>query len=194
VRGRLLALDVALLVAAALLGLHLYRVVAGAPPREGRVTPVGGRASAAIDGVSGAAATSRRPAAVSAPAVVAPRNGYAVIAERNPFSPTRSEAGPPAREAPVRARLGRRPTPPHPGRPVLYGVVLGAADGPRAYLRDPATNRLTRCAVGDLVAGNRIEAIRVDRVVLRQPDGTEWELALHDPSRRRRAVIRPPAR
>jgi hypothetical protein len=111
----------------------------------------------------------------------APSQGYAVVATRNLFSPTRNEA---TSVAPA----GDGRTLP---RPSLYGVVLG--DGARlAYLEDPVTKRVAGYRLGDSIAGGTLQAIAADRVVIARADGTV-EVPLHDPARPRRAEpTRPP--
>jgi hypothetical protein len=113
-----------------------------------------------------------RPAPVSAVAatVTAPPSaaGYGVIAAKNLFSPSRSEAptGPVVAASP---------------RPVLHGVVV---DGPksRAYVEDPLIKHTFGYAVGDAVGGGRVESIAADRVVIGRGDGL-IEVLLHDPSK-----------
>jgi translation initiation factor IF-2 len=117
------------------------------------------------------------PPARPAPAPSAGAGGYAVVASRNLFSPTRTEA-PPAPPAP--------PPVVNLPKPNLYGVVL--QDGaPIAYLEDPVTKRVARYRVGDTVAGGTLKTIESDSVVLSRPDG-QIAVRLHDPTR-----PRPPA-
>jgi hypothetical protein len=125
------------------------------------------------------ATTTATPAPSPTPAAPpsAGAGGYAVIASRNLFSPTRTEA-PPA------------PPPPAPvvnlPKPNLYGVVL--QDGtPIAYLEDPTTKRVARYRIGDAVAGGTLKTISSDSVTLSRPDG-QIAVRLHDPTR-----PRPPA-
>jgi len=178
----LLVLDVLLLAAAGALGVELHRIWTEAPPAAAAPSP-----PAAAGPEPAAPAPAAKPPAAS-PAV------YAVIAERNLFSPTRAEVAPdPAKSAtPVTAAAA--PTP--PARPVerprLYGVVLGADGGPRAYLWDPQTKKVFGYKVGDAVAESRLEQINGDRVVLRR-GGEVFEVLLHDPSKPRAAAPPPPA-
>jgi hypothetical protein len=110
------------------------------------------------------------PAAMSVPAPTpaASAGGYGVVASRNLFSPSRSEApaGPVVAAGP---------------RPLLHGVVM---DGPksRAYLEDPTVKRTFGYAVGDAVGGGRVQSISQDRVVIARPDGLV-EVLLQDPAK-----------
>jgi hypothetical protein len=128
-----------------------------------------------------AASIPAQPAATAPPAAPAPPLGpaaYTVVATRNLFSPTRSEA-PVTPPAPVAAA-------PVLPKPNLYGVVL--QDGaPIAYLEDPVTKRVARYRVGDSVAGGTVKAIESDTVTLTRPEGPV-AVRLHDPSRPRPAA------
>jgi hypothetical protein len=128
-----------------------------------------------------AASVPAQPTAAAAPAAPAPPPGpaaYTVVATRNLFSPTRSEA-PVTPPAPVAAA-------PVLPKPNLYGVVL--QDGaPIAYLEDPVTKRVARYRVGDSVAGGTVKAIESDTVTLARPEGSV-AVRLHDPSRPRPAA------
>ena len=110
------------------------------------------------------------PAAMSVPAPTpaASAGGYGVVASRNLFSPSRSEApaGPVVAAGP---------------KPLLHGVVM---DGPksRAYLEDPTVKRTFGYAVGDAVSGGRVQSISQDRVVIARPDGLV-EVLLQDPAK-----------
>ncbi|HEY7039827.1 MAG TPA: hypothetical protein VID28_13270 [Methylomirabilota bacterium] len=92
---------------------------------------------------------------------------YLVIASKNLFSPTRSE--------------GQGPSIAVGPKPVLHGVVM---DGPRsrAYLEDPNAKRIFGYAVGDSVAGGRVQSINGDRVIIARPDG-RIEVLLQDPDK-----------
>jgi len=126
------------------------------------------------------AAATTPPPATPAPAPGAGAAGYAIVASRNLFSPTRTEAPPaPAASAPV-VNLPK---------PNLYGVVLQEG-APIAYLEDPVTKRVARYRVGDTVAGGTVTTIESDSVVLSRPDG-QIAVRLHDPTRPRPAA--PPA-
>ena len=104
---------------------------------------------------------------------------HTVVASRNLFSPTRTEApvtpvAPPAPPAPVLPK------------PNLFGVVL--QDGtPIAYLEDPVTKRVARYRVGDSVAGGTVQAIGADTVMLARPEG-QVAVRLHDPTRPKAAA------
>ena len=112
-----------------------------------------------------------RPAAVSAPASPASAPApaaYGVIAAKNLFSPSRSEA-------PAGPVVGVGP------KPLLHGVVV---DGPksRAFLEDPVAKRTFGYAVGDTIGGGRVESISADRVVIGRADGLV-EVLLQDPAK-----------
>ena len=121
-----------------------------------------------------AASVAAAPAAE--PARPAPTD-YAIIAGRNLFSPTRSEA-------PVTP-----PTPPPAvvlPKPNLFGVIL--RDGaPVAYLEDPVTKRVGGYRVGDSIAGGTVKTIESESVMLSRPDG-QVAVRLHDPTRPRPAA------
>jgi hypothetical protein len=115
------------------------------------------------------------------PAPTAPGQ-YTVVASRNLFSPTRSEA-------PVTPVAPPPPAPILP-KPNLFGVVL--QDGaPIAYLEDPVTKRVARYRVGDSVAGGTVQAIGADTVTLARPEG-QVSVRLHDPTRPKAAVAATP--
>jgi hypothetical protein len=121
------------------------------------------------------------PPAPEAPAAPPGGGGYTVIASRNLFSPTRSEAPvtPPAPAAPVVVLP----------KPNLFGVVLQGGV-PVAYLEDPTTKRVARYRVGDSVAGGTVKTIESDAVLLSRPDG-QITVRLHDPTRPRPATPTP---
>jgi len=124
------------------------------------------------------------PAAAATRAAEPPPNpgAYNVIAVRNLFSPTRTEAPPPTTQAAGAARLPK---------PVLFGIVL--RDGqPIAYLEDPTTKRVAGYRVGDSVVGGTLQRIAADSVVVNRPEGAV-DVRLHDPSKPRpAAVVAPP--
>jgi hypothetical protein len=117
-----------------------------------------------------AASVATTPAA--APPAAAPN--YSMVAARNLFSPTRSEA-PPA-PPPTAA-----PPPPVLPKPNLFGVVL-IEGTPVAYLEDPVSKRVARYRVGDAVAGGTVKSIESDTVQLLRPEG-QITVRLHDPTR-----------
>jgi hypothetical protein len=108
-----------------------------------------------------------------------PSGGYATVASRNLFSPTRTDAP----SVPGATAGGAPPAGPKPN---LYGVVLreGASV---AYLEDPATKRVGGYRAGDTVAGGTVRLIAADHVVLDRPEG-RVQVLLSDP-----AKPRPPA-
>jgi hypothetical protein len=131
--------------------------------------------------VAGAPAAPAPTPAPATPAAGGAAN-YSVVATRNLFSPTRSEAPvTPAATAPAAAAAVPKPS--------LFGVVL--QDGaPIAYLEDPVTKRVARYRIGDTVAGGTVKTIGADSVVLSRPEGPVT-VRLHDPTRPRAAA--PPA-
>ena len=95
---------------------------------------------------------------------------YQTIATKNLFNAGRSEV------------IVAAVAPPGP-KPVLHGVML---DGPksRAYLEEPPAKRVFGYAIGDTIAGGRLDSIGPDRVVITRPEGPV-EVLLHDPSKPR---------
>lgn len=176
----LLVVNVILIGAAALLGTEVYRAWhASVLPR--RETPP----------LLPPGAEPGLPARQADPSP-APLTAFTPVAERNLFSPTRTEA--PAEPAkPATSTTAAKPAPAPAPRPRLYGVVLGGQNGGRAYLEDPRTRRVFAYAIGDPVAESRLERIEADRVILRR--GTEiFEVLLRDPSKPRPASPPPAAR
>jgi hypothetical protein len=155
-------LNIALALVGCLLAAALARELVAAHPLPPPPAP---RATRAV-------ATAPPPSASAPPSTA----GYGVIATKNLFSASRSEApaGPVAAAGP---------------KPVLHGVVV---DGPksRAYLEDPAVKRTFGYAVGDSLGGGRVESIAVDRVVIGRGDGSV-EVLLRDPSKPRPAPTAP---
>jgi hypothetical protein len=149
-------LNIALALVGCLLAAALTRELVAAHPLPSPPLP---RATRAV-------ATAPPPSASAPPSTA----GYGVIATKNLFSASRSEAaaGPVAAAGP---------------KPVLHGVVL---DGPksRAYLEDPLVKRTFGYAVGDTLGGGRVESIAADRVVIGRGDGSV-EVLLRDPSKPR---------
>lgn len=119
-----------------------------------------------------AATEPERPAEASRP----PASAYAVVAAKNLFSPTRTEAPVTASAAPAL----------NLPKPNLFGVVL--RDGaPIAYLEDPSTKRVSGYRIGDAVAGGTIQAINSDSVSINRPDG-KMDVRLRDPGKPRPAA------
>jgi len=148
--------NIALALVGCLLAAALTRELGTAHPLPSPTVP---RATRAV-------ATAPPPSASAPPSPA----GYGVIATKNLFSASRSEAaaGPVAAAGP---------------KPVLHGVVL---DGPksRAYLEDPLVKRTFGYAVGDTLGGGRVESIAADRVMIGRGDGS-FEVLLRDPSKPR---------
>ena len=126
-----------------------------------------------------APAQSAPPAEADAKSTPTPQT-YAIIASRNLFSPTRTEAPPPPATASPAVVLPK---------PNLYGVVVGES-APIAYLEYPLTKRVGGYRLGDTIAGGTVKDITRDRVTLARPEGN-IDIRLHDPSRPRPAA--PPA-
>lgn len=174
-RNRLLLLaDALLVVAAVVLAVRVYGVWTARPAAPPVPAPTAAPETAPASGPTPPAA---RP----------PLSAFAVVAERNLFSPTRTEAGSdPARSATPAASSAPA------ARPRLYGVLLGV-DGGRAYLEDPRTRKIFAYKIGDSIADNRLEQIQADRVVMRR-GGEVFEVLLRDPSKPKPPVApQPPA-
>ena len=105
-RRLLLLVDGLLLVAAAFLGVRLYEAWGARTP----AVPPEAPPAVSTEALAPPAATSPRT----------PLTAFAVVAERNLFSPTRTETAP---EPPRAATGAGAPAPPAP-KPRLYGVVL----------------------------------------------------------------------
>jgi hypothetical protein len=168
----LVVLDVLLVTGAAFLGLQLHRI--WTEPAPASAAP----ATASAPPEPRAASETARPPAPAATA-------YAVIAERNLLSPTRTEAAPEAPKPTMPTVASAVPVLPTE-KPRLYGVVIGADGGGRAYLWDPQTKRVFGYKVGDSLADTRVEQIASDRVTLRRGADT-YEVLLRDPSKPRPA-------
>jgi Type II secretion system protein C len=161
---RLVALNLVLLAAAVFAVASIVRTLIEPAPRPALTRP--------------------RPAppaparAAESPSARAPGPGaYAVIASRNLFSPTRTEAPPTTAAAKAATALPK---------PNLYGVVL--KDGtPIAYLEDPLTKRVAGYRLGDTIAGGTVQMIDSDHIILTRPDG-QVDVRLRDPSRPRPPV------
>jgi hypothetical protein len=158
---RLLLLNVLLGAVACLLAVALVGELATPHPLP--PAPSGRRAQEAAPGP---------PQDRTSPDPVA-RNGYAVIATKNLFNPSRSEA-------PTGSAVATGP------KPLLHGVVV---DGPksRAYLEDPVVKRTFGYTVGDTIGGGRLQSISPDRVVISRPDGLV-EVLLQDPAKPKPAI------
>jgi hypothetical protein len=109
-----------------------------------------------------------------------PAQAYNVIASRNLFSPTRSEAPGPG--------IAGGSAPVLVAKPALHGVVLREGS-PIAYLEDPLTKRIAGYRIGDPIAGGTVQTISADAVMIARPDGMV-DVRLRDPSKPRPA---PPA-
>ena len=105
-----------------------------------------------------------------------PISAYQVIATKNLFNPGRLETS-------ATTAAGSMA----PGvKPVLHGVVLDG-ERSRAYLEEPPARQVYGYAIGDKVAGGRLESIGLDRVVIVRPEGP-LEVLLQDPSKPRPAA------
>ena len=169
-RRLLLLVDALLLVAAAFLGVRLYQVWGARPPTAPPEAPP----AVTVE------ALAPPPAAAAPP----PLTAYSTVAERNLFSPTRTETAP---EPPRSAMATGPPAPPAP-RPRLYGIVLLPEGRGRAYLEDVQRRRVFAYSVGDLVGDARLEQIKSDRVVLRR-GGETFEVVLYDPAKHRQPAV-----
>jgi hypothetical protein len=169
-RRGLLVLDVLLVAVAAWLAVQLQQAwrAPGGPPASAPVAP--------------GPAEPPAPAPPTPEASRAPLTAYGVVAERNLFSPNRTELPP---EPPRPATAAAPPAPPAP-KPRLYGIILLPDGKSRAYLEDVQRRRVFGYSVGDAVVDSRLEQIKPDRVVLRR--GAEvYEVLLRDPSKPRAA-------
>jgi hypothetical protein len=172
VRRLLWVVDALLLAAAVVLAVRLYQAwTAGPPSAPSEPAP---------------AVQADAPAPSPAVAAQPPLTAYTAVAERNLFSPTRTEAPP----EPPRPAAGAGPPAPSAPKPRLYGIVLLPEGRGRAYLEDVQRRRVYAYSVGDLVGDARLEQIKGDRVVLRR-GGETFEVLLHDPSKPRRAAAGP---
>lgn len=161
---RLMLLNLVLVSAAVVFSIQLVRTFLAAPTLP---SPRGSPAPQAAAPPTGERARGSVPLAA-----------YDVVASKNLFNPSRSEAGT-ASVAPAT-------------KPLLYGIVL--KDGASAaFLEDPATKKVTGYKVGDAVAGGQLEGIEADRVVIRRGEGT-FEVLLRDPQKPKAvAATQPPA-
>ena len=153
---RFLALNLALAAAATLLIVYIVRQFVAPMP-----LPVGGR-RAPGPATSTVTDTAKTPA-----------SAYNVVAARNLFSPTRTEA-------PTSTAVTALPV----ARPNLFGVVVRSIGGSVAYLEDPTTKRVAGYRVGDKIQGATVQAIKTDGVTIDGPGGP-MDVLLHEPSRPR---------
>ena len=151
-----MAANVALAVVAAMLVLYIARQFMAPMP-----LPVGGRRAP----TSGAV-----PPPIDAPRP--PVSAYNVVAARNLFSPTRTEA-------PSSTLVTSTPL----VKPNLFGVVVRES-GSIAYLEDPTTKRVAGYRVGDRILGGTVQAIKADVVTIDAPGGA-LDVRLHDPGKPR---------
>ena len=105
-----------------------------------------------------------------------PASAYGVVAAKNLFSPSRTEAP----VNPAAAAAANLP------KPNLFGVVLREG-APIAYLEDPASKRVSGYRIGDAVAGGTVQAINADSVSIQRPDG-KMDVRLRDPGKPRPAA------
>ena len=153
-----MAANVVLAALAAVLVLYIARQFMAPMP-----LPVGGRRAAA-SGTGAPAMDGPRP----------PASAYNVVAARNLFSPTRTEA--PSGSVVTGAPLVK---------PNLFGVVVRES-GSIAYLEDPTTKRVAGYRVGDRILGGTVQAIRADVVTIDVPGaGGALDVRLHDPGKPR---------
>jgi len=154
-RRTFLALNLALAAVATLLIVYIARQFIAPMP-----LPMGGRRAATA--TPSAATDTARP----------PASAYNVVAARNLFSPTRTEA--PTSGAVTTAPLVK---------PNLFGVVVRDS-GSIAYLEDPTTRRVAGYRIGDRILGGTVQAIKVDGVTIDAPGGP-MDVRLHDPGKPR---------
>jgi hypothetical protein len=155
--SRLLAVNVVLAgIALLCVGIIVKQLVSTPPTVAGRSRP-----PAAGSGAPPAAEPQHLPA-----------QAYSMIANRNLFSPTRSET-------PGTGAVGG-PTI-NVVKPSLHGVVLREG-APIAYLEDPLTKRIAGYRIGDPIAGGTVQTISADAVVIARPDGVV-DVRLRDPSK-----------
>jgi len=105
-----------------------------------------------------------------------PASAYGVVASKNLFSPTRTEAP----VSPSASTAANQP------KPNLFGVVLREG-APIAYLEDPVTKRVSGYRIGDAIAGGTLQAINADGVSINRPDG-KMDVRLRDPGKPRPAT------
>jgi hypothetical protein len=121
--------------------------------------------------VPAARASQSAPDAAGQPAgQPVPIAAYQTIATKNLFNPGRSETTVATAVAPG-------------SKPVLHGVLIDGNKS-RAYLEETPAGRVFGYAVGDTIAGGRLDSIGPDRVVIARPEGLV-EVLLKDPSKPR---------
>jgi len=103
-------------------------------------------------------------------------SAYGVVASKNLFSPTRTEAP----VSPIASAAANVP------KPNLFGVVLREGS-PIAYMEDPTTKRVSGYRIGDTVGGGTVQAISADSVSITRPDG-KVDVRLRDPGKPRPAA------
>ncbi len=159
-RWRWLLIDVVLAALACVAFVGLVREVVEGRPLPAAHVPESPRPAVPDAGDAATLVAPDRP--TRAPA------DHGVIVARNLFAASRGEV---AVMAPMLAGV----------RSVLHGVVIDG-ERSRAYLDDPTAKRVFGYAVGDAVAGGRLERILDDRVVIRGPAGVV-EILLQDPTK-----------
>jgi len=152
----LVAVNLALAAVAVLLVLYIGRQFVAPTP-----LPLGGRRAVTSAGTTGSADSPRPPG-----------SAYNVVAARNLFSPTRTEA--PSSSVVTASPLIK---------PNLFGVVVRER-GSIAYLEDPTTKRVAGYRVGDRIMGGTVQAIKADGVTIDAPGGA-MDVRLHDPGKPR---------
>lgn len=171
----LLLVDAALILVAGWLGVQLYDVW--------RASQTPGTAPSATS--VPAAPAEPEPAVKPGDPGRPPLTAFVPVAEKNLFSPNRTEVVPEPPKPPP-PPPGAAPAAPPAPKPRLYGIVIGAGEGGRAYLEDPRTRKVFGYTIGDSVADSRLERIETDRVVMRR--GSEsFEVLLRDPTKPRPA-------
>jgi hypothetical protein len=159
-RWRWLLLDLVLACLVCMAGVGLVReVVEGRSLPPSQELPESGPRPAVVPDSARAGAPGARRAS----------REYAVIGARNLFAASRGEV---VVTAPV-VEGGMKS--------ILHGVVIDGEQS-RAYLDDPVAKRVFGYAVGDAVAGGRLEKILDDRVMIRRPEGVV-EVLLQDPTK-----------
>ena len=183
----LVVLNLVLLGAAVYLGAQVLDLWTTPLPRDTAALPATVGAPAALPAAAvPAGSRPAEPTARQRPPAVA----YSGIADKNLFSPTRTERGPEPAPTVTPGRVmptpPQPPPPPPPPKPFLNGVVV-LDTGAIAYLEDPTTKKVAAYRVGDAIAGGTIESIAHDHVVLNRPSG-RLEVRLRDPAKPRQVV------